>query len=103
MSGEDSKCYFCGGEANKWDYLDGGLRIECSGCKRKYELSSDVRDHRMDDEESQLFCEEQWTNNKIPLTEKQTQRLTIYIDMNPKNEDFVNFDLDLYDILIKEF
>ncbi|MDH4219559.1 MAG: hypothetical protein OEZ52_02555 [Candidatus Aminicenantes bacterium] len=103
MAGENTKCYLCEEEAKKWDFLNGGLRIECSGCKRKYELSLDIRNHRMDEEQTQLFCEGQGTSNKIPLTGEQKQRLIIYVDMNPKKEDFVNLGLDLYDILTKKF
>jgi len=103
MAGENTKCYLCEEEAKKWDFLNGSMRIECSVCKRKYELSLDIRSHCMDEEQAQLFCEGTGTCNKIPLTEEQKQRLIIYIDMNPKKEEFVNFSLDLYDVLIKEF
>jgi hypothetical protein len=103
MAGEDTKCYLCEKEAKRWDYLNGSMRIECSGCKRKYEFSLDIRNHRMDEEQTQLFFEGEETRNKIPLTEGQKQRLIIYIDMNPKKEEFVNIGLDLYDILTKEF
>lgn len=103
MEAENSKCYLCDGEAKRWDYYNGSLRVECSSCKRRYELSLDIRNLRMDKEQAQLFCEEFGTCTKMPLNGDQKNRLTIYVDMNPKNEDFVNFDLDLYDILTKEF
>jgi hypothetical protein len=103
MAGEDTKCYLCEGEAKKWDFLNGGLRVECSDRKRKYEFSLDIRNHRMNEEQTLLFFEGEETRNKIPLTEGQKQRLIIYIDMNPKKEEFVNIGLDLYDILTKEF
>lgn len=103
MAVENTKCYLCEDEARMWDFLNGCLRIECSGCKRKYELSLDIRNHRMDEERTQLLGEGQGTNKKVPLTEEQKQRLIIYIDMNPKKEDFINLGLDLYDILTKEF
>ncbi len=103
MVEKDAKCYLCAEEAKKWDFLNGNLRIECSGCSRKYELSSEIRSHRMDDEQVRLLSEGQGTSDKIPLTEEQKQRLSIYIDMNPKKEEFINLGLDLYDVLIKEF
>jgi len=103
MAEENSKCFLCEEKAKKWDSLNGSMRIECSGCKRRYELSLDTRNHRMDEEQQQLFCEEQGISKMIPLTEDQKQRLIIYIDMNPKKEDFINIGLDLYDILTKEF
>ena len=103
MFEEYIECYLCGGEAKRWNCLNGSMRIECAVCKRKYELSLDIRSHCMDEDQTQLFCEGQGTNNKIPLTEEQKQRLIIYIDMNPKKEDFVNLGLNLYNVLTKEF
>lgn len=103
MFEEYIKCYLCEGEAKKWNCLNGCMRIECSVCKRKYELSSDIRRNCMDEEQTQLFCGERGIHSKISLTEEQKQRLIIYIDMNPKKEDFVNFGLDLYNVLTKEF
>jgi hypothetical protein len=103
MDGQSAKCYLCKKEAKQLDHLNGSMRIECSGCKRKYEFSYDIRNRRMDEEQLQLFFKGEKTHNKIPLTEEQKQRLIIYIDMNPKKEEFVNFNLDLYDVITKEF
>jgi hypothetical protein len=103
MFEEYTECYLCAGEAKRWNCLNGSMRIECSDCKRKYELSSDIRRNFMDQEQTQLFCEGQGINDKTPLTEEQKERLIIYVDMNPKKEDFITFGLDLYNVLTKEF
>jgi hypothetical protein len=75
MAGESTKCYLCKGEAKKLDSLNGNMRIECPGCKRKYEFSLDIRNHRMDEEQTQLFFEGEEAHNNIPWTEGQKQRL----------------------------